>query len=116
MDLTAALSALADPTRRAICQRLSHGQATVGQLAALFPMSRPAVSQHLKVLKHADLVRPAGGSRGSPYELSPEPLLEVEAWARGVAQAWQEAPLPRSADQLTTHPPNVRTRAGQEQS
>lgn len=95
MSLESALSAVADPTRRAICQRLAHGAATAGQLAALFPISRPAVSQHLKVLKAAGLIRPTGPGRLSAYELSPEPLFEIEAWASAVARAWQRAPLPR---------------------
>ncbi|NUR09429.1 MAG: winged helix-turn-helix transcriptional regulator [Nocardioidaceae bacterium] len=85
MDVGAALSAVADPTRRAICQQLAHGQATTGQLAALFPISRPAVSQHLKVLRDAGLVRSVGPGRLSAYELDPAPLLEIEAWARAVA-------------------------------
>ena len=63
--------ALADPTRRAICQRLAHGRATVGQLASLFPMSRPAVSQHLRVLKEAGLIRTESHNRLSAYELVP---------------------------------------------
>jgi DNA-binding transcriptional ArsR family regulator len=94
VDLDGCFVALADPTRRAICQRLAHGRATVGQLAALFPISRPAVSQHLRILKSAGLVRPAGDNRLSAYELSPGPLLEVEAWARSVAVVWQQSPLP----------------------
>jgi DNA-binding transcriptional ArsR family regulator len=95
--LDAALLAVADPTRRAICQRLAHGRATVGQLAALFPISRPAVSQHLRVLLDAGLIRRTDSGRQSPYELSPVPLLEIEAWARSVAAAWQGAPLPAPA-------------------
>ena len=60
MDLDSAFRAVADPTRRAILQRLAHGAATTGQLAALFPkISRPAVSQHLKVLREAHLIRVA---------------------------------------------------------
>ena len=94
MDLDTCFGALADPTRRAICQRLAHGRATVGQLADLFPISRPAVSQHLRVLREADLVRPAGSNRLSAYELAPGPLLEVEAWANRVATTWQHSPLP----------------------
>jgi DNA-binding transcriptional ArsR family regulator len=80
--LTQALTALADPTRRSVLQRLAHGPATVGQLAALFPVSRAAVSQHLRVLREAGLVRPTSSNRQSPYELAPEPLLETEAWLR----------------------------------
>ncbi len=95
MSLDEALSAVADPTRRAICQRLAHGRATVGQLAALFPISRPAVSQHLRVLKTAGLVRLAGSSRLSSYELVAEAFLEIEAWARSLVMSWQNAPLPR---------------------
>src|SRR4051794_41943954 len=80
--LTRTLTAVADPTRRTVLQRLAHGPATVGQLAALFPVSRAAVSQHLRVLRDAGLVRPTSPSRQSPYQLAPEPLLETEAWLR----------------------------------
>jgi DNA-binding transcriptional ArsR family regulator len=98
VGLDEALAAVADPTRRAICQRLAHGRASTGQLAALFPISRPAVSQHLKVLKDAGLIRLAGEHRLSPYELVPGPLLEIEAWVAVVARSWQAAPLPREDD------------------
>ena len=70
-DANPSFAALADPTRRAICQRLAHGRATVGQLAALLPMSRPAVSQHLRVLREAGLIQPESGNRLSAYELVP---------------------------------------------
>jgi DNA-binding transcriptional ArsR family regulator len=89
------LSAAADGTRRAMLQRLAHGPATVGQLAALFPISRPAVSQHLRVLRDAGLVRPLGPSRTSPYELVPGPLFLVERWARDVADTWSAGPTAR---------------------
>jgi DNA-binding transcriptional ArsR family regulator len=90
------LQAVSDRTRRAILQRLAHGQATVGQIAGLFPISRPAVSQHLKVLKDAGLVRPTGPGRLSAYEFAPAPLLEIEQWASGLANTWARAPLPRA--------------------
>jgi DNA-binding transcriptional ArsR family regulator len=93
--LDPALQAVADSTRRAILQRLAHGQATVGQLAALFPISRPAVSQHLRVLKDAELVRTSGPGRLSAYQLTPAPLLEIEHWASTVAATWANGPLPR---------------------
>lgn len=96
------LAAVADPTRRAILQRLAHGQATVGQLADLFPISRPAVSQHLKVLKDAGLVRATGPGRLSAYELDPSPLLEIERWARALADTWEHGPLPRESGSHTT--------------
>lgn len=91
--LDQALAAAGDPTRRAIIQRLAHGSATVGQLAALFPISRPAVSQHLRVLKEAGFVRQVDASRTSAYELNPAPLLEIEDWARTLASVWERAPL-----------------------
>ena len=67
-----ALSALGDPTRRAIFERLGHEPSAVVDLAALLPVSRPAVSQHLKVLKEAGLVRdePVGTRR--IYSLDPD--------------------------------------------
>jgi DNA-binding transcriptional ArsR family regulator len=99
MGLDSTLAAVADPTRRAMLQRLAHGAATVGQLAALFPMSRPAVSQHLRVLRQAGLVRPVAASRTSPYELVPGPLFQVEAWARELADRWTTAP--------PAHPPRL---------
>jgi DNA-binding transcriptional ArsR family regulator len=97
VDLDSAFRAVADPTRRAILQRLAHGAATTGQLAALFPrISRPAVSQHLKVLREADLIRSATARRTSAYELAPGPLFEIETWARELAERWTAGPLPRS--------------------
>ena len=95
MSLDDVLGATADGTRRAMMQRLAHGPATVGQLAALFPISRPAVSQHLRVLREAGLVRPIGSSRTSPYELVPGPLFLVESWARDVADTWSAGPTAR---------------------
>jgi DNA-binding transcriptional ArsR family regulator len=96
VDLDDAISAVAHPTRRAMLQRLAHGPATVGQLAALFPISRPAVSQHLRVLREAGLVRPLAAGRTSPYELVPGPLFLVETWARELADRWASAPLTRA--------------------
>ena len=101
--LDAVLQAVADPTRRAILQRLAHGQATVGQLAALFPISRPAVSQHLKVLRDADLVRISGPGRLSAYELTPAPLLEIGQWADTLAATWANGPLPAVRRRHSSH-------------
>jgi len=72
-----ALEALGDPTRRAIFERLADRPSAVGQLAALLPVSRPAVSQHLKVLKDAGLVidRPDGNRR--IYQLDPNGIGEL---------------------------------------
>jgi DNA-binding transcriptional ArsR family regulator len=97
VDLDSAFRAVADPTRRAILQRLAHGAATTGQLAALFPrISRPAVSQHLKVLREVGLIRSTAARRTSAYELAPGPLLEIETWAHELAERWTAGPLPRS--------------------
>ena len=69
-----ALSALNDPTRRAILERLAERPAAVVELAALFPVSRPAVSQHLKVLKEAGLVHDAPVGNRRVYSLDPTGL------------------------------------------
>jgi len=75
-----ALEALADPTRRRIFERLAEGPRAVVQLADGLPVSRPAVSQHLQVLKAAGLVRdrPQGARR--VYEIDPAGLGQVRAW------------------------------------
>ena len=67
-----ALDALGDPTRRAICERLSRHPAAVGELAEDLPVSRPAVSQHLKVLKDAGLVTDTRHGNRRIYQLHPE--------------------------------------------
>ena len=76
-------------------QRLAHGPATVGQLAALFPITRAAVSQHLRVLREAGLVRSISSSRQSAYDLSPGPLIETEAWVRRLVDTWSAGPTAR---------------------
>ena len=74
------LTALADPTRRAVFERLRLGPASVGQVAADLPVSRPAISQHLKVLKLAGLIidRPDGARR--VYHIDPHGLDELKGW------------------------------------
>jgi DNA-binding transcriptional ArsR family regulator len=81
-------SALGDPTRRAIFERLAERPSAVGELARALPVSRPAVSQHLRVLKDAGLVidRPAGARR--IYQLDPE---GVEALRVYFDQFWSRA-------------------------
>jgi DNA-binding transcriptional ArsR family regulator len=88
MTYAIALSALADPTRRAVFERLRRGPASVGELAAGQPVSRPAVSQHLKALKLAGLVsdRPEGARR--VYYIDPDGLGELRRWLDGF---WDEA-------------------------
>src|SRR4051794_18873972 len=88
--MTDQLAALADPTRRTIFERLADAPSAVGELARELPVSRPAVSQHLKVLKAAGLVvaRPAGTRR--IYELDPDGIAARRAyldtfWRRSLA-------------------------------
>jgi DNA-binding transcriptional ArsR family regulator len=73
--------AIADPTRRALLDRLRRADCSVGELATPFRMSQPAVSQHLKVLREAGLVRPRQAGRRRVYRLETRPLEAVLAWA-----------------------------------
>ncbi len=84
----AQLDALGDATRRAILARLINGALPVGELARDFPVSRPAISQHLRVLKNAGLVvdRPAGNRR--LYEINPE---GIESLRRYFEEFWTQA-------------------------
>jgi DNA-binding transcriptional ArsR family regulator len=83
-----ALNALADPTRRAVFERLRDGPRSVSQIAEGLPVSRPAVSQHLKALKQADLVRdePQGAAR--IYRIHAPGLRALRDWVDGF---WDEA-------------------------
>src|SRR3954454_7929549 len=83
-----AFAALANPTRREVFERLSRGPRAVGDLANDLPVSRPAVSQHLKVLKEAGLVidRPDGARR--VYQIDPRGLGQIRAW---LDQFWDGA-------------------------
>ena len=76
----AALTALADPTRRQLFERLRSGPRAVGELARTSPVSRPAVSQHLAVLKAAGLVRDRARGTRRVYEIDPKGLGEIRAW------------------------------------
>src|SRR3984893_4255799 len=78
--LTLPLTALADPTRRAILARLSRGEATVNQLAAPFRISLPAISRHLKVLESAGLISRGREAQRRPCRLDDEPLKAVDGW------------------------------------
>src|SRR5262245_18879670 len=91
-DLDEIFTALADPRRRAVLGRLAQGPATAGQLAELFPVSRPGVSQHLAVLRRAGLVRPTPTGRQVWYELAAGPAIEAGSWLSRLAERWSEAP------------------------
>lgn len=79
-NATAVLTALADPTRREIFERVARRPSPVGEIARDLPVSRPAVSQHLKVLKHAGLVRDSAVGTRRVYELDPDGLAAVRAY------------------------------------
>ena len=78
--MATALDVLADPTRRSIFERLADGPLAVGDLAAHFPVSRPAVSQHLKALKDAGLVRDRAEGRRRVYAVDPAGIEEMRRW------------------------------------
>src|SRR5215470_17323420 len=83
-----AFAALADPTRREIFERLARRPSAVGELASELPVSRPAVSQHLKVLKDAGLVVHETQGTRNVYEIDPNGLGALRAW---LDQFWAEA-------------------------
>ncbi len=89
--LSITFAALADPTRRAILARLAQGEATVSELAAPFSLSLPAVSKHLKVLKHAGLVTQGRHAQWRPCRLEAGPLQEVAVWLEHYRRFWGES-------------------------
>ena len=89
-ELSAVFQALADPTRRAIISRLRAGSTTVGELAEPFRMSRPAISQHLKVLERAGLIERTTDAQWRRCSLRTEPLDEASAWVERHRDEWNE--------------------------
>jgi DNA-binding transcriptional ArsR family regulator len=83
-----AFLALADPTRRRIIESLADGESPFGDLADQFEMSRPAVSQHLKVLREAGLVAVRKDAQRRIYRLNPEGLGELDRWLDKVKRFW----------------------------
>ena len=83
-----ALAALADPTRRELVALLARGELAAGELAARFPVSRPAVSRHLRVLREAGLVRSRVAGRRRLYALDPRPLRELDDWLEPYRDLW----------------------------
>ena len=85
----AAFHALADPTRRALLDLLrTRGSQPAGSIAALFPVSRPAISKHLRLLHQARLVEEHRLGRHRYYQLSPEPLRAVDSWLDSYRAFW----------------------------
>jgi DNA-binding transcriptional ArsR family regulator len=88
-SLTTTFAALADPTRRAILARVSLGETSVGELAAPFDMSLPAVSKHLKVLERAGLIVRGREAQWRPCKLKADPLKDAASWIDEYRHHWE---------------------------
>ena len=88
-QLTTIFSALADPTRRAILERLARGEASGTELARPFSISVPAISKHLRVLKNADLILHRKDGRKHLFRLAARPLKEAATWLEHYQQFWE---------------------------
>jgi len=84
----ATFSALADPPRRAVLDLLRKGRQPAGQIAQAFPVSRPAISKHLRLLRRAHLVHERREGRHRFYHLNPEPLKAVDSWLDHYRAFW----------------------------
>lgn len=89
-ELSLVFAALADPTRRAILERLAEGEATVHQLAEPFAMTQQAVSKHLKVLEKARLISRTRSAQSRPCALDAERLAEAAGWIERHRRMWAE--------------------------
>jgi DNA-binding transcriptional ArsR family regulator len=104
-QLSLTFAALADPTRRAILTRLADGEATVSELAAPFPISKPAISRHLKVLEHAGLIVRSREAQWRPSRMQADPLDDAVEWMQSRKRTWEaridrlDAHLRRKGDQ-----------------
>jgi DNA-binding transcriptional ArsR family regulator len=85
------LAALGDPTRRAILELLAGGEQDAGSIAARFPVSRPAVSRHLRVLREAGITKAEVRGREWWYTIEPAALVEMESWLEEVRTMWRTA-------------------------
>lgn len=84
-------AAIAQPTRRSILEMLAEGgQLSASDISRRFRVSAPAISQHLKILREARLVRMHKHRQQHIYQVNPEAVQQVEAWARGVEALWSE--------------------------
>ena len=89
-QLTTVFMALADPTRRAILERLAHGEASGTELARPFSISVPAISKHLRVLKNADLILHRKEGRTHMFRLAAKPMRDATAWLEQYRHFWEE--------------------------
>src|SRR5215210_3924529 len=88
-QLTTTFAALADPTRRAILERLADGEATVNELAEPFPVTVQAVSHHLKVLQQAGLITRGRTAQLRPSRLAAAPLKDAVDWLERYRRFWE---------------------------
>jgi DNA-binding transcriptional ArsR family regulator len=88
--LTATFAALADPTRRAILQRLAAGEATVNELAEPFAISLPAISRHLKVLEQAGLISRGREAQWRPCRIETAALEQLDGWVGRYRKLWDK--------------------------
>lgn len=88
--LSVTLAALADPTRRAILAHLAKGEASVTELAKPFKMSLPAISRHLKVLEHAQLISRSREAQWRPCQLNAQTLKDVDDWLEQYRSLWEQ--------------------------
>jgi DNA-binding transcriptional ArsR family regulator len=118
----ATFQALADPTRRAVLDLLRRGSQPAGEIAQAFPVSRPAISKHLRLLRRAHLVREHREGRHRVYQLNPEPLRAVDSWLDQYRNFWSmslnnlktfvEGEYSKETGQSRTTKPNTRTVKG----
>ena len=106
-QLSTTFAALADPTRRAILERLSEGEATVGELAEPFPITLQAVSKHLKVLERAGLITRGRDAQRRPRRIEASPLAEASQWLERYREIWERnfERLDALLDELQGRPP-----------
>ena len=100
-SLNAVFGALADPTRRAIVERLARGKASVTEIAEPFHLSQPAISKHLKVLERAGLISQGREAQRRPRELQPQRLKQLSDWI-GSYKEYLEASYDRLENYLQT--------------
>lgn len=91
MSMDRAFAALADPTRRRILTLVAERPRPAGELARRFPVSRPAVSKHLRVLREAGLLEARRVGRSRVYRLHPKGLAEARKWMEDAGRVWDAA-------------------------
>lgn len=106
----AAFSALADPTRRAVLDLLRQSSLPAGRIARAFPVSRPAISKHLRVLRRAHLVHERREGRRRIYQLNPGPLLAVDNWLSRYRVFWEASLASLKEFVETEHAQEIRSK------